>query len=711
MRRLSNRRLLLDTGTYDAQCRLWLMRLICGVRPKEKLLVKHFADEGVQRTLGIPVIGDSWEIEEEDEPAKASWDAGKIRRWLNTNLRKAEAAKISLKGTPLGDNIQWLGGRLGLSAVEQEVLAFAILLRTKGSFREALGSLGLDTLRQTLLVSLAFVTATTAKTISKPLSLQGALAQTGLLRLDTDNFSLDGAFVSPPGLVDHLMGRYEQPDDLLRQFFHPSPAPKLTKADFAHLDTDLRLLKQVLTQALRQREAGINILLYGEPGVGKSEFARLLAASVGDNLIEVSNADEEGDALSGEDRFASFMLCQHLLGKGGDSLVLFDEIEDVFPEPMGSFLAMLGLGKTPTQGMGKAWVNRVLETNPVPAIWIANRVGHIDPAYLRRFDYALEIPKPPKAVRLRVADKYFGGERTSKNWIARIADWEAVTPAQLERAARMARLARSQSEAEAEGIAERTLRLSARLLGQRIPGSSREQTGYRLDCLNTGLDIPAVIAGLRQRPSASFCFYGPPGTGKTALARHLAQALDRPLLVKRASDLLSKWVGEAEQNIAAMFQQAEQDDAVLVLDEADGLLADRREAGHQWEITQVNEMLTQMETFDGIFICTTNLLERLDQASLRRFAFKVRFDYLKPHQSRLLFQETWRRLNPQAVALDDTQDRRLARLDNLTPGDFATVARQWATLGASPEAGALIAALEEECRLKGGMSRKIGFTD
>ncbi|OGT90044.1 MAG: hypothetical protein A2286_02185 [Gammaproteobacteria bacterium RIFOXYA12_FULL_61_12] len=118
--------------------------------------------------------------------------------------------------------------------------------------------------------------------------------------------------------------------------------------------------------------------------------------------------------------------------------------------------------------------------------------------------------------------------------------------------------------------------------------------------------------------------------------------MDRPLLVKRASGLLSKWVGEAEQNIAALLRQAEQEGDVLVLDEADGLLADRRDASQNWEVTQVNEVLIQMEAFDGIFICTTNLLERHDPASLRRFAFKVRFDYLEPDQSRLLFEETWR---------------------------------------------------------------------
>ncbi|OGT88387.1 MAG: hypothetical protein A2286_08140 [Gammaproteobacteria bacterium RIFOXYA12_FULL_61_12] len=709
-----NSHLLLDTETYDAQCRLWLMRLLAGTGFKGKRLRGFFEDADVQTLLGIPGMGksarnDDWGFEDDEEPPRSLWDERKIQRWLNTNLRKAEAAKTSLKGTPLGDNLQWLGRRLGLSAVERETLAFALLLQTSTGFGEAVATLKFNILRQNILALLALVTAATSKTIDKVLSAQGILIQSGLLRLDMDCISIAGAFVCPSNLADHLMARYEQPDELLQQFFRVAPPPKLTEPDFAHLDADLRLLRQILTQALRQRETGVNILLYGEPGVGKSEFARYLTTTVGSTVVEVSNASEEGESLSGQGRFASFMLCQHILAKSNGSLVLFDEIEDVFPDQMSGLLQLFGMVKGQAKEAGKAWVNRVLETNPVPAIWIANQVGHIDPAYLRRFDYALEIPKPPRTARQRIAEKYFGTTKTSPDWVSRIAGWEELTPAQLEKAARMTQLTQPCSEAEAEQVAERTLRQSARLLGQPLPKKSGEPRGYRLDCLNIGLDIPSVIAGLRRRPSASFCFYGPPGTGKTALARHLAQAVDRPLMVKRASDLLSMWVGGSEQNIAAMFREAEQEGAVLVLDEADGLLADRRDASRNWEITQVNEMLTQMEEFDGIFICTTNLLERLDSASLRRFAFKVRFDYLKPHQSQLLFEETWRRFNPEAEPLDAILSQRLARLENLTPGDFAAVARQWAALGKSPEVGALVAALEEECRIKGGLPRQIGF--
>ena len=112
---------------------------------------------------------------------------------------------------------------------------------------------------------------------------------------------------------------------------------------------------------------------------------------------------------------------------------------------------------------------------------------------------------------------------------------------------------------------------------------------------------------------------------------HLAEVLDRPLMLKRASDLQSKWLGEAEQNMARMFRDATTDGAVLLLDEADTFLRDRRGAEKSWEVSQVNEMLTQLETFHGVFIASTNLMESLDQAALRRFELKWATSSNFPH--------------------------------------------------------------------------------
>jgi SpoVK/Ycf46/Vps4 family AAA+-type ATPase len=190
---------------------------------------------------------------------------------------------------------------------------------------------------------------------------------------------------------------------------------------------------------------------------------------------------------------------------------------------------------------------------------------------------------------------------------------------------------------------------------------------------------------LRARPRATLCFYGLPGTGKTALAEHLAEKLEKPLLIKRASDLVSKYVGETEQQMARMFQEATREGAVLLLDEADSFLQDRHLAVRNYEVTEVNEMLQGMERFDGIFICTTNLFDRIDEAALRRFAFKLRFLPLLPeHRERMFVAEA---LGGEVGLMTVGIREGLRRLELLTPGDFAAVVRQYRLLAheASPD--------------------------
>ena len=230
---------------------------------------------------------------------------------------------------------------------------------------------------------------------------------------------------------------------------------------------------------------------------------------------------------------------------------------------------------------------------------------------------------------------------------------------------------------------------------------------YRLDLLNADCDLQRLQEGLARLGEGRLCVYGPPGTGKTAFGRHLAQALDRPLLVKRASDILSPYVGLAERHIAQIFSEARSEGAVLLLDEADSLLRDREGAQRSWEVTQVNEMLTQMEDFRGIFIASTNLMDSLDVAAMRRFDARVRLGFLGAAQAWEMFAGL-----AQALKLPWTgQARRdLDRLGNLTPGDFASVERH-CRLEPLTNAAEMVARLRRVSESKRESVRKaIGFT-
>ena len=169
--------------------------------------------------------------------------------------------------------------------------------------------------------------------------------------------------------------------------------------------------------------------------------------------------------------------------------------------------------------------------------------------------------------------------------------------------------------------------------------------------------------------------YGPPGAGKTEFAKYLASELGRHLMVRRGSDILDMFVGGTERNISTMFTEAETDGAILFIDEADGLIAERRNAVRSWEVTQVNEFLSRMEQFNGILICATNFKKNMDAASIRRFNIKLEFDYLKSAGSAVFFQKMLQPLTCTELNAKDLET--LNGIDSMTPGDFKVVRQKY----------------------------------
>jgi transitional endoplasmic reticulum ATPase len=267
----------------------------------------------------------------------------------------------------------------------------------------------------------------------------------------------------------------------------------------------------------------------------------------------------------------------------------------------------------------------------------------------------------------------------------------------LSRAARVAGLVDdADAGATVQRVVDGVLRVVA---GPKRAGLAASPIVYDVAFANASIDIAALATALsRSHGRVRACLYGPPGAGKTAFVRHAAERADKKLIVKRMSDLLSCWVGATEQLIARMFEQARDEDAVLLLDEADGLLRSREGAQQSWEVTQTNELLTQMEAFEGAFFCATNLVDALDHAAFRRFDVKVRFDPLTRAQRRALFGRAFAR------EIDDVTGHRIDRLDGLCAGHFSAVSRRLALLDGHDA----IAALEEEHRFVRSGAR-VGF--
>lgn len=198
------------------------------------------------------------------------------------------------------------------------------------------------------------------------------------------------------------------------------------------MQAETALLFAYLGSAKQQGTPGINILIYGPPGTGKTEYVRWLAAHLQIRLFQVKATDAEGDAVSGYDCLAFFELSQRFLQRS-PALILFDEIEDVFPSDDGK--GRMQHTMRPTAGI--LFVNQLLETNPVPTIWVANEVGHIDPAYLRRFDFSFEMDVPPVTVRRGILHAYLHGHAISEQCLNNPAQQESLSPAQVEKAAKV----------------------------------------------------------------------------------------------------------------------------------------------------------------------------------------------------------------------------------------------------------------------------------
>ena len=210
-----------------------------------------------------------------------------------------------------------------------------------------------------------------------------------------------------------------------------------------------------------------------------------------------------------------------------------------------------------------------------------------------------------------------------------------------------------------------------------------------------------------DRPRMNLLLCGAPGTGKTEFVKYLGSILNTKVNVRMGSDLLSMWVGGTEQNIARAFREAEAEHAILFLDEIDGLVQSRTNAQRSWEVTQVNELLHQMENFNGVMIGATNFIKNLDQAIMRRFTFKLQFNFLDDNGKQLFFERMFK------TSLTDTELQRLNLIPNLAPGDFRTVRQSLFYYGGEVTNAQRLDALEREAAAKqgGGLAAKgkIGF--
>jgi len=489
------------------------------------------------------------------------------------------------------------------------------------------------------------------------------------------------------------------------------PTSKATiPLSWPHLEERGTLLAALLTRTLSQGERGVNLLLYGAPGTGKSEYAAHLIGKLGAQGYKISDSDDAESSASRDERLASLSLTQ-IFAPAGRSVLVLDEAEDIFQADYNSPLARV-FGKV--EG-SKSWMNSLLEGNEKPVIWISNQVDHIDPAHLRRFTYCLEFPTTPRGVRRAIAHAHLDPVGCSAELIETVASHEHVSPALLASGARFAKLTNAGSSADQ--AVRHMLVDSLKAVGKEIAGTVPERvTRFDMEYLNVKgqVDAEKVVSGLHRLGRGTLLLSGPPGTGKTQLAAEIALRLGRELVYKTASDINTMWFGESERNVARMFTECDPESEVLFLDEADTLLRPRDAAGHRADLAVTAEFLRRIEAFTGVFVCATNHRSELDSALMRRFTFRLAFEPLTLSQRQQMLCETALGWRPDGTATQPDLEHevlsRLARLDQLTPGDFANVAKRVRSLQLDLDVGGWLSELEAEHDAKPqGTHASIGF--
>jgi SpoVK/Ycf46/Vps4 family AAA+-type ATPase len=663
---------------------IWSVRAL--LRPKAfQRFARHNApDEDVLQAIGLEKLIDK------------AISKIELRRELKARLQKLETSHFSRKGA-FFRNVDRLGKMINLSECEKEILLFSFSLEMGDALKESVETLGNVNHKQ-FIAELSTILGYQKSLIQKALMHDSPLISSGLLEL---NKEMSSEISEHFEILHGLAGAMESGniEGSLSSYFHMAKNPKLDLQDYGHIQKDLGILCSFLQKCLKKRVSGVNVLIYGVPGTGKTELAKAVAQDLKVKLYEVSSVDEDGDPADGDHRFRSYLLCQRLFSRRSDVLILFDEAEDVFP--VDDFIFF---GKVRRTGKNKGWTNRILESNPIPAIWISNGVQQIDPAFLRRFDLVLELSIPPRSVRKRMLERGLAGIMVGEDWLEKMAHNENLAPAHIEKAVKVAKLVKSSNNEE---VLQQVIANTHKAMGF-SQKAAVHRCEYDIQLVNVDFDLQALIGGLRQRGTGRICLYGPPGSGKTAYVHHLGEKVNKPVLLKRASDILGSYVGQTERRIASMFGEAKDEGSILLLDEADSFLQSRGRANHSWEVTQVNELLVQMEAFDGMFFCATNLMDLLDSAVFRRFDVKAKFGYLRPDQVMSMFGSFL--LGAGVKSIDEKAWKsRLSDLRELTPGDFAAVRRRLNLTGQIVTPEVLHAELQKEISIRPNHARQVGF--
>ncbi|MDB5694857.1 MAG: family ATPase [Sphingomonas bacterium] len=507
-----------------------------------------------------------------------------------------------------------------------------------------------------------------------------------------------------------LRSEYEEP--------HAARRADVTYDDLGGMATTIDQLREMVELPLRYPELfqrlGVDppkgLLLYGPPGTGKTRLARAVANESDAQFFLINGPEIMGSAYGeSEGRLRSVF---EEAAKNAPSIVFIDEIDSIAPK-RGN---VTGEAEKRLVAQLLTLMDGLEPRANLVVIAATNRPEAIDEALRRpgRFDREIVVGVPDERGRREILGIHTRGmpltdgvdlgelARTTYGFVG--ADLAALTrEAAIEAVRRiMPQLNLEERTIPPEvldqlsvtrddflGALKRVQPSAMREVMVEAPRVRWEDVGGLDDAqmrLKEGVELPLkdpeAFRRLGIRPAKGFMLYGPPGTGKTLLAKAVAREAQANFIATKSSDLLSKWYGESEQQIARLFQRARQvAPCVIFIDELDSLVPARGSGGGEPQVTErvVNTILAEMDGLEElqavVVIGATNRPNLVDPALLR----PGRFDELiyvglpdEPGRRRILGIQTAK----MPLAEDVDLDAVARRTERFTGADLEDVTRR-----------------------------------
>lgn len=641
------------------------------------------------------------------------WD--KLKLYLEKRLNETE-----IEETPVVlDNFLRLSDYLGLKEEEKELIELLYVTESSTGLDEFLGCMATGDKRMMApLAARALDKPRLFKQYASMLTPDSPLIKYGLFMLE----GLSGHGFMPESDYD-LWEKLSRPDlseeEMVSSILGKPTETDLNYDDFNYMGQDLEFIVELIQNAVERGDKGVNILIYGPPGGGKTELSKVLAQHVGLKLYAVGENDDpettrapvydaDGDFMAygtseknpgktSQQRLSQLTRSQTLLKGNKEAFLLFDEMEDLLIKGTDTDK------KADTDS--KIQTNRLLENNPVVTVWIGNDTDKFHEAVRDRFTHSLYVDYPPTLVRKKMWDKQLTLKNVSltNEEIMGLARKYDATPRQIAKAVQTADITGKGLEA-----IEISLPSSSKVSYQSreaVSGGNRISRFFDLSILNGGKeDAAEKIKGLIEKGNAkqpfSLLAKGEKGTGVNSALRYMGEAMTMNVLETSMESLSQPTqFSTPEQNVRSAFNIAADGRQFLIIRDIEALVPDPKSMGANWhESTLVDTFLECALAHKLPFAVTSQQKVELPEHVTRLFSESLNLEPLDTERQRAAYK----------LYFGSEPSEKLDELKGLLPAEFSNV-QKLLRRSNDNDPDTIVDMLKKEQKLRGAQNKPIGF--